>query len=276
MATFPTRLIRHLVRADPTFRGGLYKLFNGLTWEEKRLPRLTYDDIGYKAAKEKQLFRNYVNEDEFERVESILKRRARGKGHHMTSVALAFRGRQKSRKSQGWCLLSMVISRMRRPALETVELHYRSTEAIFKFGGDLCLMNWIFNRFNLNPDLVRWRFANIHLSGIYLPVLFQFWEPLDFLQFVHDNDMDFFKRGTRWLLRAAYKPPESISKDGQFFPYSPENIQHRILWERCDPAAIVNFLEPLYLKYGYDLPKLFHQRSTYVTRQKKRDDEEDE
>lgn len=257
-----TRLIRKLIREEPTYRGGLYKLFNGFTWEEKRLPNLTYEDIGYKKNKDNQLRKNYINEDEIERVDEILKRRASGRGHHMTSVALAFRGQQKSRKSQGWCLLSMVISRMRRPAMEVVELQYRSTEAIYKFHADLILLRWIFDRLSLNPDLIRFRFANIHISGVYLPVLAQYWDYEDFIQFVYETDMDFFKRGLRWWLRSSYK-------EDQFFPYSPEQIQHKINWERGDPAGIVKILEPLFVKNGYDLPKLHHDRSTYQTRRKR-------
>lgn len=257
-----TRLIRHLVRAEPTFRGGLYKLFNGLTWTEKHLPSLTYSELGYGKNKDGLLRKNYINEEELERVSSILKRRARGKGHHMTSVALSFRGQQKNSRSQGWCLLSLVVSRMRRPALETVEIHYRSTEAILKFGADLVLLNWVFDRLSLDPQQVTFRFANIHLSGVYLPTLFQWWEAEDFIQFVHKHDMDFFKRGLRWLLRSSY------TKD-QWFPFSPENVQHRINWERGDPPKIVKILDPLYRKYGYDLPELHHQKATYKVRRKR-------
>src|SRR5262252_4766081 len=102
------RLIRSLIRGEPTFRGGLYKLFNGFTWEQKKLPSLSYDDIGYKNNKDGQLRKNYIDSEEFERVRGILQRRSRGKGHHMTSVALSFRGQQKNSRSQGWCLLSLV------------------------------------------------------------------------------------------------------------------------------------------------------------------------
>lgn len=262
-----TRLIRHLIKSEPTFRGGLYKLFNGLTWTEKRLPSLTYNDIGYKDNKDGQLRKNYVDPEEFERVSSILKRRSSGRGHHMTSVALNFRGQKKNSRSQGWCLLSLVISRMRRPPLETVEIHYRSTEAIFKFHADLVLMKWVFDELSLDPALIRFRFANIHVSGVYLPVLLQYWEPRDFIRFVHDNDRDFFKRGLRWLLRSSYT-------QHQFFPYSPENVMHRLNWERGDPRQIVKILDPMFRAKGYDLPKLHHQRETYVTRRKKSVEEE--
>lgn len=262
-----TRLIRHLIRSEPTFRGGLYKLFNGLTWTEKSLPSLTYSDLGYGKNKEGLLRKNYIDEEELDRVDSLLKRRAGGRGHHMTSVALSFRGEKKHTKSQGWCLLSLVVSRMRRPAMETVEIHYRSTEAILKFGADLVLLNWVFERLSLNPDQIKFRFANIHVSGVYLPTLFQFWEPEEFIEFVHANDMDFFKRGLRWLLRSSY------TKD-QWFPFSPENVQHRINWERGDPPRIVEILDPLYRKYGYDLPKLHHQKATYETRRKRSVEEE--
>lgn len=263
-----TRLIRHLIRAEPTFRGGLYKLFNGLTWTEKKLPSLTYNDLGYGNNKEGLLRKNYIDEEEFERVDSILRRRASGRGHHMTSVALSFRGQKKNTKSQGWCLLSLVVSRMRRPALETVEIHYRSTEAILKFGADIVLLNWVFERLNLNPDQIKFRFANIHVSGVYLPTLFRFWEPEEFIEFVHEHDMDFFKRGLRWLLRSSYT-------QDQWFPFSPENVQHRINWERGDPPKIVKILDPLYRKYGYDLPTLHHQKATYEVRRKRSVEEEE-
>lgn len=263
-----TRLIRHLIRAEPTFRGGLYKLFNGLTWTEKRLPKLSYADLGYGKNKDGLLRKNYINEEELERVDSILKRRAGGRGHHNTSVALAFRGEKKHSRSQGWCLLSLVVSRMRSPARETVEIHYRSTEAILKFGADLVLLDWVFKRLGLDPDQITFRFANIHISGVYLPTLFQFWEPEEFIDLVHRSDMDFFKRGLRWLLRSSYK------KD-QWFPFSPENVQHKINWSRGDPKQIVKILDPLYRKYGYDLPKLHHTKDTYVTRRKKSVEDED-
>lgn len=262
------RLIRGLIREEPTFRGGLYKLFNGYTWEQKKLPKLTYDDIGYKNNKDGQLRKNYINPEEFERVKSILDRRARGKGHHMTSVALSFRGQQKNSRSQGWCLLSLVVSRMRRPALEIAEIHYRSTEAIFKFHADIVLLNWVFQELGLNPDKVIFRFANIHLSGVYLPVLLQYWEPEDFVKFVYDTDRDFFKRGLRWLLRSSYV-------EDQWFPFSPENVMHKLNWARGEPKKLVKLIDPLYRKLGYDLPKLHHQRDTYVTRRKKSVEEEE-
>lgn len=255
-----TRLIRHLVRATPTYRGGLYKQFNGLTWTEKKLPSLTYSDLGYGKNKEGLLKKNYIDPEEMERVDSILKRRA-GKSH-TTSVALSFRGQRKNSRSQGWCLLSLVVSRMKRPAMETVEVHYRSTEAILKFGADLVLLNWVFEQLGLEPSQVTFRFANIHLSGVYLPTLFQWWDAEDFISFVHDNDRDFFKRGLRWLLRSSYVR-------NQWFPFSPENVQHKINWERGDPPKIVKILDPLFEKYGYDPPRLHHQKATYETRRKR-------
>lgn len=263
-----TRMIRHLIRREPTYRGGLYKLFNGFTWTENSLPSLTYNQLGYGNNKEGLLRKNYIDENELDRVDQILKRRGSGRGHHMTSVALSFRGQKKNTKSQGWCLLSLVVSRMRRPALETVEIHYRSTEAILKFGADLVLLQWVFDRLGLAPDKITFRFANIHLSGVYLPTLFQFWEAEEFIDLVHRTDMDFFKRGLRWLLRSSYE------KD-QWFPFSPENVQHKINWERGDPPAIVKILDPLYQKYGYDLPRLHHQKASYVTRRKQSMNEEE-
>lgn len=262
-----TRLVRHLIRSEPTFRGGLYKLFNGLTWTEKSLPKISYDNLGYGKNKDGLLRKNYINEEELDRVDSILKKRAGGRGHHMTSVALSFRGEKKHTRSQGWCLLSLVVSRMRRPAMETVEIHYRSTEAILKFGADLVLLNWVFERLSLNPDKITFRFANIHVSGVYLPTLVQFWEQEEFIQFVYRNDPDFFKRGLRWWLRSSY------TRD-QWFPFSPEEVQHKINWERGNPEQVVNLIEPLFIKHGYDLPKLHHKKSTYVTRRKKSVEEE--
>jgi len=152
--------------------------------------------------------------------------------------------------------------------METVEIHYRSTEAIFKFHADLVLMRWVFQELGLNPAKITFRFANIHVSGIYLPVLFQYWDPEDFIEFVHRHDMDFFKRGLRWLLRSSYK------RD-QWFPYSPENVMHRLNWERGNPKQIVKILDPLYRKYGYDLPKLHHQKDSYKVRRKKSMEDEE-
>jgi hypothetical protein len=84
------------------------KVVQNITFESYWLPKWNLSDWGYGSNKEKQLERNYVNEEEFDRVRSILGRRADSK---YTSVALNLRGRPKDSRSQGWCMLSGILSK---------------------------------------------------------------------------------------------------------------------------------------------------------------------
>lgn len=244
--TYPSEpLVRQIIERPAFVFAGIRKIAQNLTWEMKELPRVTFDQIGYGKNKLTQLRRNYINDDEFDRVRTILRRR---KNKHFTSVALSMRGAGKDARSMGWCMLSLVVTR--GPRVETVEVQYRSTEVILKFGGDLAFLPSIFEDLGLEPDLVRFHFANAFCSGVYFPTLCSEWEPIDFLDYLRRTDEKFFATATRYFWRASMA-------QHQHFPYSPEKQQHKFLWSRLRKSQISrirDYLAEHHEKYGKPLP----------------------
>lgn len=259
--------IRTLIEKPALCYSGVRKIVQNVDLELTKLPDISYADLGYGKNKQKQLERNYVNAEEFNRVRVLLAARSK---HQFTSVALSLRGAKKDSRSMGHCMQSLVISRLDRPHTETVELQYRSTEAILKFGGDICFLPWIFNQLTLNPSIIRFHFANAYLSGVFFPTLMRWWDPVDFLDFLWKNDKKLFSAGTRFLLRSSYK-------QDQHFPYSPENLQHKFLWATQGVKGvkrIKDYLHAQHLTLGKPLPTMHHKTGEYVPRAKRQQGDE--
>lgn len=243
------------------------KVVQDITLESTGLPPWELSDWGYGGNKAKQLERNYISEEEFERVRKILQHRASNK---YTSVAISLRGKPKDARSQGWCMLSLVISRNRD--WYSVEVQYRTTELVLKFAADVWLLRKILTDLNIKPDVCRFRFANCALSGAYFPYLVDKLDLVKFLEMVHSRDTEFFFRTTRFLLKSTYK-------QDQFHPFSPERVSHKYLWERASRSEVKrinNFLEPLHKATGRPLPKDFHDKSYVPKGQRSQDEEDDE
>ena len=149
----------------------------------------------------------------------------------------------------GWCMLSIVVTRSNK--VETVEIQYRSTELILKFGGDLAFLPGIFERLGVDPSVVRFRFANAFFSGVFLPTLLAYQSaPIAFLDKMRRSDVKHFQAGTRFLLR-------STLRSDQRFPYSPENQQHKFMWSRIPIRQIRevrDYLIEQHKKFGRPLP----------------------
>lgn len=263
-------LILAALDADPrnSVYQGVRKIVSGATWrppDDKTHGSFSYEGFGYGANKEKQLIRNYVNDDEFARVKAILDKR---RDQSFTSVAVSLRGNAKESRSMGWCMLSLVITRVARPQKELVEFHYRSTELILKFGADLVFArNYLLPQLGLHPSIIRYRFANAFISGVYFPYICTWWDPIDFLTEVKERDPRFFGPATRFFLRSAYK------KD-QVFPFSPENVAHRYAWQHLGKQKmhmIRDFLEAEHQKFGKPLPKLHYAAGEYIPRGKRKE-----
>lgn len=253
-------LYNAVVEAEAVGWQAIGKVVQNVTFETKGLPTWELDDWGYGKNKVKQLERNYVNSDEFDRVRSILDRRASTK---YTSVAVSLRGRPKDARSQGWCMLSLVISRYKD--WFAVEVQYRTTELVLKFAADVWFLRKILTDFGIKPDVCRFRFANCALSGAYFPYLVDKINLISFLEDVLDRDPEFFFRTTRFLLKSSYR-------EDQFHPFSPERLSHRYLWNHATTKEIKElnkFLESAHKRTGRPLPKDFHDAS-YVPKGKRR------
>ncbi|HKZ43066.1 MAG TPA: hypothetical protein VJ044_19055, partial [Candidatus Hodarchaeales archaeon] len=171
-----------------------------------------------------------------------------------TSVAMLMRGGVKDSRSMGWCMLNTIITS--GPKLQTVvEVQYRSTELILKFGADLVFLRDLLNkRLGVHPDLVRFRFANAYLSGVFMPTYCRFNDPIEFLELLWKNDRKLFSGGTRFFLRSTYK-------EAQRFPYSPEQQQHRFLWSHFSHKEIKrirDYLHEQHKRIGKPLPNIHH------------------
>lgn len=226
---------------------GVRKIVQAVNWEVKKLPEISFEQLGYGKNKFGQLQRIYWNPVEVARIQAILERRA---DQSFTSVAMSMRNGTKDARSMGWCMNSMVITRIPR-VIETVEIQYRSTEATLKFGGDLAFLPWAFNQLGLKPDLIRFRFANAYLSGVFMPTLCTFWDPIKFFDYLWKHDRKLFAGGTRFFLRSAYRRNQS-------FPYSPENVQHKFAWAHLDMKLIRDYLHQKHKQIGKPLPKAHH------------------
>lgn len=244
-------LIRSVIAKPALIYSGVRKIVQSIDWEVSAShlleSPLTYDQLGYGRNKANQLQRMYWNEDEASRVRSLLTNRS---AHQFTSVAMSMRNGTKDSRSMGWCMNSLVITRVPK-VIETLELQYRSTEVILKFGGDLAFLPWVIEQLGISPTVIRFRFANLYLSGVFFPVLCSFWDPIDFLDLLWCEDRKLFAGGTRFFLRSTYK-------ENQSFPYSPENVAHKFAWERLDMPLIRDYLHSKHLLIGKKLPTRHH------------------
>lgn len=251
-----TALIERCVMDKAFLYSGVRKIVQNQLWEFEgetfNNHILSYFDLGYGKNKEKQLERNYINRDELIRVQEILHKR---KNHQFTSVAMMMRGGVKDSRSMGWCMLNTIITS--GPKLPTVvEVQYRSTEMILKFGADLVFLRDLLRiRLNIQPDIIRFRFANAYLSGVFFPTYCRFNDPIKFLELLWRHDRKLFAGGTRFFLRSTYK-------EAQRFPYSPENQQHKFLWShfsKNEIKRIRDYLHEKHKKIGKPLPTTHHK-----------------
>lgn len=241
------------------------KVVQDITAYCTELPVWELSDWGYGSNKTKQLVRNYINDEEISRVEGVLSKRDLSK---YTSVAVSLRGKPKDSRSQGWCMLSLVVSRTKE--FTAVEVQYRTTEAILKFAADVWFLKVLCDRLGIQPNRYTFRFANCALSGAYFPYLVDKTDLVTFLKRLYRRDEDFFLRTTRFLLKSSYR------KD-QFHPFSPERMSHRFLWERGTPQQIADirrYLEPLHRATGRPLPKDFHTKDYVPKGQRRRLEDE--
>ena len=256
---WPQGLIKTCVEAPALMYSGVRKVLNNITWSTDTLPELEYKDFGYGPNKSKQLERNYLNRDELERARTLLDKRA---GQSFTSVAMSLRGQQKAdSRSMGHCMQSLIITWAKD--LEIVEVQYRATEVIKKFGADLVFLRYLLNELDLHPNRFHFRFANAYLSGVFFPTLCMFWEPFEFFDYLWEHDEKLFQGGTRFVLRSA-------SEEHQHFPYSPENTQHKVAWKHLDMPSIRDYLEKKHKKYGKPLPEIHYNKHAYVPRGKRK------
>lgn len=181
------------------------KLFNGyqleIPFDEFDGISLGYENMGYSAgtAKQNQLNRNYLNEEEIARVRGTFIERMSKK---QTCLTGRFGNAAKDSRSQGFCLQTFSLNWVAQPtegkAGFILEIYYRSTEVTQKFLADLKWMYEVFfpillEGLPIKPDLVRFRFCTLYLSSMFLPVALQRQNIPHFLTQLRDSDPKWFK-----------------------------------------------------------------------------------
>lgn len=164
-----------------------------IEWGELTAGGFYYTDLCYTKAKERQLLRNYWNQEEVDAaIDKLMKRK--GKDH--SSVSIQMRGRDKDSRSQGFCMQNLVISMTKEDL--TIDIYYRSTELIQKFAADLVFFSTqlppLFEKLGREPSVVRMKFANVYLSAVFVPILVRFHpNPYQFFMHLKTHDPRFYR-----------------------------------------------------------------------------------
>lgn len=178
---------------------------------------------GAKSSKMTQLRRHYYNEGSVEAAKSKLKERI-GKKADYSSVAVSMKGEDKDGRSQGHCISTVVVTYnpQRFPGKQselTVDIFYRVTEVVKKFGADLKFLHEIVIPSILPEELsvedideVRFHFANIYFSPLFLPLLVPQMNVLDLMEEIYATQP--FE-----ALRGCYNSLANLTKDPDRFSY---------------------------------------------------------
>ena len=166
------------------------KYFNDVTFEisgeawNNGFP-VSLEDLGYggKSTKLSQLKRNYLNLEEIWTAKEKIVERFEKKSDY-TSVIFSMKGEDKDSRSQGHCMANTVITVnpknfvTGKPELK-VDVYYRVTEVIKKFGADLIFLHDVvipeaLPQPYLTPSCitrVKFHFSNIYFSPLFLPIM---------------------------------------------------------------------------------------------------------
>jgi len=152
-----------------------------------------YKDLGYTAAKGRQLERNYWNQ---ELVDAGIEKLKGRKDKPHTSVTIPLQGSEKDSRSQGHCMIAMVVTEI--PKSSTVDIFYRSTELTQKFLADLIFLSHklppVFEAMEIEPSVIRFHFANVYLSAVFAPIFLRYESnPGGFFDYLELKDPKFYR-----------------------------------------------------------------------------------
>lgn len=188
------------------FMAGLTWTIPGEIWNKGNSHKLT--DLGYSGGPSKmtQLKRNYYNPESIEEAREKMQSRP---GQTVTSVGISTIAGAKVKSSQGHCIRAVTVNYFspkvtpaRKPVL-SVDIFYRTTELLRKFGADLLFLHEFLipeilkdNPWGMEPTHVRFHFSTCFFSALFIPVLYQFVEPALFLGRLkaHTGDILFYRR----------------------------------------------------------------------------------
>lgn len=216
------------------------------------LPELGY---GGRSTKMTQLSRNYRNVESLTSAREKLSERLHKKSAY-SSVMATMTGDKKDSRSQGHCMSSTVITHNPKDYITGeptvfVDIHYRVTEVIKKFGADLIFFNKVIIPEMLPDELsiedingVRFHFANIYLSPLFLPILVPQMDVIDLV-----NRID--EEGPFETLRGCYNALATLTiEDMEHYSYRSRRHMHQFL---CDAVGEDKYLYLDLLNKLYEL-----------------------
>jgi len=190
-------------------------------------------DLGYskEGSKMQQLTRDYYNEESMKEAKQIIQGR---KKQSVTSIGISTLGAKK-RNSQGHCIRSITVNYFEDKVTPnksprfTVDFLYRSTELLRKFGADLIFLHdyiipdilennpWGYEA----PDEIRFYFSSCFFSGLFIPVFYQFTDPVEFLKDLHKHYGD-----TIFYRRCIFRTKSMLERDFSHYKFrSRRNMQ---------------------------------------------------
>lgn len=240
----------------------------GTVWSKGLTLRM--EDLGYKSysSKVSRLSKYYLNLPALESCREKLVNR-RGRKMDFTSVALPTIAGDKDSRSQGHCMLAIVATMIQprardNPKLE-VSVLYRITEVVKKFGADL-----IFLHQEVIPRLipkdweisaVNFHFTNAYFSPLFMPILYQYQDPVDLLEELlqHIDSRDprqyaLFKS----CCRAVALP--LLQSDPNHYNYRARRLMHMVAQEALangwvDAQRVHDFLSTHNLSFNVNSPQ---------------------
>lgn len=239
----PSALVKHwadfvegIAICPPTAYVQIRKMVNNVVWE---VPydifetgfNMSAETLQYASWKSKfaQLDRNYFNQEEFEKCNQHFLSRVK---KPQTCVTARFGNQEKKKDSMGFCMQTISLNYLRKTVdgkpLFIVEIYYRSTEVAQKFAADLNYLHQrvlpiILKDIPVKPDLVRFKFNTMYLSSMFLPILFQYKDPVSVVEGIIKGD-------EQW-----YTGTVSISLKRWFEDENPYNWRTQLKqWENFD------------------------------------------
>lgn len=236
------------------------KFMEGLSWKIpggvwQRGCRHKLSDLGYSnsGTKMTQLTRDYMNLDDIELAHKAFHKR---KDQSVTTWYISTIGAVKT-NAQGHCIRGLVlhytsprVTLDKKPRL-TIDIVYRTTELLRKFGADLIFLTEILipkvledNPWGITePDEVRMYFSSCFFSALFIPVFFQYVDATEFLSnlYLVQGDSIFYRR-------CVYRTKTMLEKEPETYKFaSRKNMSefaHRLISSgNIDKQKIQEFLK---------------------------------
>lgn len=254
-----------MVCSDGGYVCQLRKFMQGQTWVVpgeiwEKGECLSFEQLDYtERNKMRQLMRNYYNQESLTEAHDKLFSRLDGK-KYQTSVAASTIGGAKRGDSQGHCMRSVVVTHFTKSVSKegeflTVDIMYRSTELIKKFGADLIFLNKflvpeIIKGIDIPIREVRFYFSNLFVSSLFLPILYYMKDPVQILEKIRSTDAEFFKR-------CVTQNRTFLQKEYGHFSYRTRREMHHLALTLMEQGVIDrNKLTAYVDKVGAGLPDL--------------------